>query len=198
MIRNFILFYFIYLFIYFFLWIDDKVLSQSSWRRNCSYGKREGVWQSSCQRLECEKVFDKGLFWQLLHKVAGEEMVHLLFCPPLIQRKATLSLSSLLSFFSFKAYAHSVLPWWRLRLVVRGVAREKLSAICGLRSVLEQSGEAAWLNEGAKSTVMAEREHGRRQWNVGSSIGNKIWVESGFELVIQSENSPSIVFKFGI
>jgi hypothetical protein len=142
-------------------------------------------------------VFDKGLFWQLLHKVAGEEMVHLLFCPPLIQREATLSLSSLLSFFSFKAYAHSVLPWWRLRLVVRGVAREKLSAICGLRSVLEQSGEAAWLNEGAESSVMAERENmgeGSGMW--GFNNGNKIWVESGFELVIESENTPSIVFKF--
>ena len=81
---------------------------------------------------------------------------------------------------------------------MRGVAREKLSAICGLRSVLEQSGEVAWLNEGAESSVMAEREHGRRQWNVGSSNGNKIWVESGFELVIQSDNSTSIVFKFGI
>ena len=43
-----------------------------------------------------------------------------------------------------------------------------------------------------------EREQGRRQWNVGPSNGNKIWVESGFELAIESKNSPSAVLKFGM
>ena len=43
-----------------------------------------------------------------------------------------------------------------------------------------------------------EREQRRRHWNVGPSNGNKIWVESRFELAIESKNSPSIVFKFGM
>ena len=38
-----------------------------------------------------------------------------------------------------KLILFSVLLWWRLRLVVRGVARGKFSAICGLRSALERS-----------------------------------------------------------
>ena len=56
-----------------------------------------------------------------------------------------LFLSVLFSFsFSLFPLKHnlilfSVLPWWRLRLVVQGVAREKFSATCGLRSALEWS-----------------------------------------------------------
>jgi hypothetical protein len=46
--------------------------------------------------------------------------------------------------------------------------------------------------------IMEERERTGEQWNVGPNNGNKIWVESGFELAIESQNSPSAVFKFGM
>ena len=44
-----------------------------------------------------------------------------------------------------------------------------------------------------------ERERtGEKTVNVRFCNGNKFWVESRFELTIESQNSPSIVFKFGI
>ena len=46
--------------------------------------------------------------------------------------------------------------------------------------------------------IMEEREKTGKQWNVGPNNSNKIWVESGFELAIESQNSPSIIFKFGM
>ena len=46
---------------------------------------------------------------------------------------------------------------------------------------------------------MEERERtGEKAVDVGPSNGNKIWVEFGFELAIEFQNSPSVVFKFGM
>ena len=46
---------------------------------------------------------------------------------------------------------------------------------------------------------MEERERiGEKAVNMGPNNGNKFWVESRFKLAIESQNSSSIVFKFGI
>ena len=45
---------------------------------------------------------------------------------------------------------------------------------------------------------MEERENREKAMNVGPSNSNKFWVEFGFELSIESQNSPSVVFEFGM
>ena len=46
--------------------------------------------------------------------------------------------------------------------------------------------------------IMKERENMEKAMNVGPSNSKKFWVEFGFELSIESQNSPSIVFEFGM
>ena len=45
---------------------------------------------------------------------------------------------------------------------------------------------------------MEERENREKAMNVGPNNSNKFWVEFGFELSIVSQNSPSVVFEFGM
>ncbi len=69
------------------------------------------------------------------------------------------------------------------------------------RRVSQEKGEGLMEereNTGTSNNGRERERTGEKTVNVRPNNGNKFWVESRFKLAIESQNSPSVVFKFGI